>query len=32
MVEQDPNLADNPLIQEEVRALLGEDVDWLFRS
>ena len=32
LVEQDPELVDNPLIQEEVRALLGEDVDWLFRS
>ena len=32
LVGADPNLDDHPLIREEVRAILGEDVDWLFRS
>ena len=32
LVGADPNLDDHPLIREEVRAILGEDVHWLFRS
>ncbi|CAN5509766.1 ATP-dependent DNA helicase RecG [soil metagenome] len=32
MVAADPELMDHPEIAEEVRALLGADVDWLFRS
>ena len=32
LVAGDPDLADHPLIRDEVRALLGEDVEWLFRS
>lgn len=32
MVRNDPDLSDYPLVKEEVRAMLGEDVDWLFRS
>jgi ATP-dependent DNA helicase RecG len=31
LVAGDPVLADHPLLAEEVRALLGADVDWLFR-
>ncbi|MEA2003224.1 MAG: ATP-dependent DNA helicase RecG [Actinomycetota bacterium] len=32
LVAADPNLDEHPLIRDEVRAVLGEDVDWLFRS
>jgi ATP-dependent DNA helicase RecG len=32
MVAADPNLDGHPLVRDEVRAMLGEDVDWLFRS
>jgi ATP-dependent DNA helicase RecG len=32
LVDADPELADHPLIKDEVRALLGEEVEWLFRS
>ena len=32
LVAGDPNLDDHPLIRDEVRAMLGNDVDWLFRS
>jgi ATP-dependent DNA helicase RecG len=32
MVAADRNLDDHPLVRDEVRAMLGEDVDWLFRS
>ncbi len=32
LVAGDPNLDDHPLIKDEVIALLGEDVEWLFRS
>jgi ATP-dependent DNA helicase RecG len=32
MVSRDPELEEHPLIRDEVRALLGEDVEWLFRS
>ncbi len=32
LVDTDPGLGDHPLIRDEVRALLGEDVEWLFRS
>jgi ATP-dependent DNA helicase RecG len=31
LVAGDPMLADHPLLAEDVRALLGADVDWLFR-
>ncbi len=32
LVAADPDLKDHPAAAEEVRALLGADVDWLFRS
>jgi len=32
LVRRDPELEEHPLISDEVRALLGEDVEWLFRS
>ncbi len=32
LVRRDPELVEHPLISDEVRALLGEDVEWLFRS
>jgi ATP-dependent DNA helicase RecG len=32
MVHRDPELEGHPLIRDEVRALLGKDVEWLFRS
>jgi ATP-dependent DNA helicase RecG len=32
LVAGDPNLDDHPLIRDEVIAMLGEDVEWLFRS
>ncbi len=32
LVAADPELADHPHIRDEVRALLGEDVAWLFMS
>ena len=32
LVERDPGLAGIPELREEVRALLGEDVEWLFAS
>ena len=32
MVAADPELDEHPLVREEVRAMLGEDEDWLFRS
>ncbi|MDJ0925577.1 MAG: ATP-dependent DNA helicase RecG [Acidimicrobiia bacterium] len=32
LVAADPNLDDHPAIRDEVRAMLGSDVDWLFRS
>jgi ATP-dependent DNA helicase RecG len=30
LVDSDPGLADHPELAEEVMALLGETVDWLF--
>jgi ATP-dependent DNA helicase RecG len=32
LVAADPDLEDHPLIRDEVRAMLGKDEDWLFRS
>ncbi len=32
IVDRDPGLADHPELAEEVRAMLGESVDWLFKS
>ncbi len=32
MVAADPRLSDHPQLREEVRAMLGEQVEWLFRS
>jgi ATP-dependent DNA helicase RecG len=32
LVAADPNLDGHPLIRDEVIAMLGEDVEWLFRS
>jgi ATP-dependent DNA helicase RecG len=32
LVAADPDLDEHPLVREEVRAFLGQDVDWLFRS
>ena len=32
LVAADPQLDQHPLIRDEVRAMLGSDVDWLFRS
>ncbi|NNK91728.1 MAG: hypothetical protein HKO87_04785 [Acidimicrobiia bacterium] len=32
LVERDPDLAEHPDIRDEVMALLGEDVAWLFIS
>ena len=32
MVAGDPELLEHPLIREEIIAMLGDDVDWLFRS
>ena len=32
LVRRDPQLSDHPEIAEEVRILLGEDVEWLFVS
>jgi ATP-dependent DNA helicase RecG len=32
LVATDPDLEAHPLVREEVRAFLGQDVDWLFRS
>ncbi len=32
IVESDPNLEGHPEIRDEVRALLGADVEWLLRS
>lgn len=32
LVAADPGLDEHPVVREEVRAFLGEDVDWLFRS
>ena len=32
LVERDPKLEGNPELREEVRALLGDDVEWLFAS
>ncbi len=32
LVERDPTLVEHPEIQEEVRVLLGDAVEWLFRS
>lgn len=32
LVGRDPRLEDHPEIRTEVRALLGDDVEWLFRS
>ena len=32
LVAADPGLDEHPLVREEVLALLGQDVDWLFRS
>ena len=32
LVAADPDLNEHPLVREEVRAFLGQDVDWLFRS
>lgn len=32
LVDRDPMLTDHPLIAEEVKELLGEAVEWLFKS
>jgi ATP-dependent DNA helicase RecG len=32
LVADDPDLDEHPLIRDEVRAMLGKDEDWLFRS
>lgn len=32
LVAGDPDLEDHPLLRDEVRALLGDDAEWLFRS
>lgn len=32
LVEADPTLADHPDLADEIKALLGEDVGWLFIS
>jgi len=32
LVDQDPDLSDHPDVRTEVRALLGDAVEWLFRS
>ena len=32
LVERDPKLEESPELREEVRALLGDDVEWLFAS
>ena len=32
IVDRDPGLADHPELADEVRAMLGESVDWLFKS
>ena len=32
LVAKDPNLACHPAIKDEVRSLLGDQVEWLFRS
>jgi ATP-dependent DNA helicase RecG len=32
IIEQDPDLVDHPEIAEEVQAILGESVEWLFKS
>ncbi len=32
IVDQDPGLREHPDLAEEVRAMLGESVDWLFKS
>jgi ATP-dependent DNA helicase RecG len=32
LVDRDPELADHPELAREVRSMLGEEVEWLFRS
>jgi len=32
LVARDPELEGHPLVRDEVRSLLGKEVDWLFRS
>jgi ATP-dependent DNA helicase RecG len=32
IVDRDPELSEHPELAEEVRAMLGESVEWLFRS
>ena len=32
LVDRDPDLSDHPELKEEIRALLGEKVEWLFKS
>jgi len=32
LVAGDPDLTDHPLLADEIRAFLGEEVEWLFRS
>ncbi|HSO49664.1 MAG TPA: DNA helicase RecG, partial [Acidimicrobiia bacterium] len=32
VVDRDPDLSEHPELAEEVRAMLGESVEWLFRS
>ncbi len=32
IVDRDPDLSEHPELAEEVRAMLGESVDWLFKS
>ena len=32
LVGSDPDLSQHPLLAEEIKALLGEDAEWLFRS
>jgi ATP-dependent DNA helicase RecG len=32
LVDRDPELKEHPELAEEVRAMLGESVEWLFKS
>jgi ATP-dependent DNA helicase RecG len=32
LVDRDPDLSSHPDLREEVRVMLGERVEWLFRS
>jgi hypothetical protein len=31
-VDRDPDLSDHEELKDEIRALLGEKVEWLFKS